>query len=676
MARSHPPSVRDAFLALLRYGPVPAELEGLGRLECAFCRALAEMMYPADQDGWPSYDEARVVEELAAYLGALAPGKRRMVAMLFAFAELVPVLRPPFRRFSRLEPEDRQRLVERWESSRWRLLGVCSTSLRSLLNLAYLSDAQVLARIGQARRTECRQTIGSSRMKRAADGTTDGVVQFPALAGRCVREQAEFVVVGTGPGGAVVARELAEAGRSVIALEEGPYHRPHEHEPSAVGTMRDLFAEQGLRCTRGNTPVRTFQARALGGTSLVNSAICWRAPQSVFDEWQRCHGVEGLSRTALDPYYERAEREAAVAPTPPEAWGRKGTLFRAGCDAIGVDSAPTNRAVKGCRGCSECFHGCSINAKQSMDRCYIPAAIGHGARFYTSSRVEELIYERGRVAGVRARVLAPGTHVADGEIEVRAKAVILCAGVMASPLLLLKNRLPGTSAAVGRNLSFHTGIAVGGLFGESVDPWTGGTQDWHTMAYVPEQLHMEVLWVPTALLMARMRGFGAPFRESMAQLRRSAFWCISAVGSSRGRLTAGRDWEPRLRLDLDGRDLGLLKRGMDLVVDHLFAAGAIAVRPGLAGFDPEIRTGAQVEALKRIVPAARQLVVAGNHVYGTCAMGADPARSVVDAAGAVHGVSDLYICDTSIFPAPTAVNPQLTLMAVAGRLAGILDRRY
>jgi choline dehydrogenase-like flavoprotein len=115
---------------------------------------------------------------------------------------------------------------------------------------------------------------------------------------------------------------------------------------------------------------------------------------------------------------------------------------------------------------------------------------------------------------------------------------------------------------------------------------------------------------------------------------------------------------------------------MDLLVDHFFAAGAVVVRPGLAGFDPEIRAPAQVEALKRITPQAKQLVVAGNHVYGTCAMGADPPQSVVDSTCAVHGVPDLYVCDTSVFPSQTAVNPQLTLMAVAGRLADILSERY
>ena len=501
-------------------------------------------------------------------------------------------------------------------------------------------------------------------------------MEFPALQGRTIREEADFVVIGTGPGGAVVARELAEAGRSVIAIEEGQFYRAEEHQFSTIRTMRNLFAEQGLRYTSGNTPVRTFQARVLGGTSVVNSAICWRAPQIVFDEWKQLYGVENLSREILDPFYDRAEKEASIAPTPEEVWGRKGRLFQAGCKAMGVDCAPTNRAARNCHGCSECFHGCATNAKQSMDRCYIPAAIEHGVRFFTSCRAEELIYERGRVAGVRGYVLDPVTHQHAGLVEVRAKAVIVCAGVMASPLLLLKNRLPGVSPFVGQNLCFHTGLGLGGVFKEEVNPWTGGTQDWHSLAYLPEHLHLEVLWGPSALLMARTHCFGAAFQKTLKELRHTAFWCFSGPSFARGRLTAGRGWEPRLRFDLSDKDVAVIKRGMDVLIDHFFAAGAVSVQPGMGGFDPVISTPSQVEAFKRIKPKPGQLVVAGNHVYGTCAMGADPLRSVVDSNCGVHGVPDLYVCDTSIFPAPTKVNPQLTMMAVAGRLATLLDQKY
>ena len=669
-------SFLDRFLRLFGYAPPPQGCREMNRLEWAVCKAVAEMMWPEKIESWPSYRDADALQEIDDFLGGAIPRQRRLIACLFWFTELWPLLRPPFRRFTRLPVPARQGLLDRWDRGRIFFFNLCASSLRMLFNLAYLSHEKVKQRIGEAPRPDCREPVAPRRLKRRGDGSFEGILEFPALQGKTIREEADFVVVGSGPGGAVAARELAEAGRSVIVLEEGPFHRPEEHGSHAMRTLKALYCEQGLRHTRGNTPVRTMQARALGGTSLVNSAIYWRAPQWLFDKWRDQFGVEGLSRQALDPHYERAERNASVAPTEEAVWGRKGLLFRAGCLGVGVESRPINRATPGCRGCSECFYGCHINAKQSMDRCYIPAAIERGARFYTSCRAEELIIENGRVAGVRARVLEPARRAAAGRVEVRAKATILAAGVMASPLLLLKNDLPGRSPAVGRNLCFHNGIAVSGVFEKEVNPWVGATQGCDTEAYIPEGIHMEVLWGNSAVLTARARGFGQPLRELISELSRSAFWCISIRGSSRGTLSAGRDWEPRLRFDLIESDVRMLKRGLDLLVDHFFAAGAVKVRPGLAGFLTKIHTPAQVEELKRLRARAQDFMVGGNHAFGTCAMGADPRTSVVDSHCAVHNAADLYLCDTSIFPTQSAVNPQLTLMAMSSRLAETLNARY
>jgi choline dehydrogenase-like flavoprotein len=311
-----------------------------------------------------------------------------------------------------------------------------------------------------------------------------------------------------------------------------------------------------------------------------------------------------------------------------------------------------------------------------MDRSYVPAAIEHGARFFTSCRVDELIVEGGRVAGARASVMGPDGQRRIGRVEVRAKATILSAGTLASPVVLLKSDLPYKSPAIGTNLCFHNGIAVAGVFDQDIEPWFGATQSFDCDAYLREGIHMENLWSPSALMISRTRGFGEALRKALNDLRRTNYWCIAVRGTSRGRVAAGRGTEPRLSFDLNEHDVGLLKRGLDLLVDHFFAAGAVRVKPGILGFDAEIRTPEQVAALKRLKPRAGQFVVGGNHAYGATPMGADPARSVVGSDHAVHGVADLYVCDTGVFPTQTAVNPQLTLMALSSRLASILRERY
>ena len=140
----------DLIMRLFRYAPVPSKLEGLNRLEATYCKALAEMMYPKDAGPWPSYEEAKVLEELAYYLRGVVPQKRIMIGLLLTFGELASLLYPPFRRFSKRTPVKRLALLESWNDSRIPFLNLCAASLRSLLNLAYLSDIKVLEQIGEA----------------------------------------------------------------------------------------------------------------------------------------------------------------------------------------------------------------------------------------------------------------------------------------------------------------------------------------------------------------------------------------------------------------------------------------------------------------------------------------------------------------------------------------------
>ncbi|NQU11338.1 GMC family oxidoreductase N-terminal domain-containing protein, partial [bacterium] len=477
----------DKLLSLLGYPPAPPFWRDLTRFHHAVCRAVADTLYPAGSDRWPSYTEGRVLELLHDYLASLSRRKRSQITLLLAGFEWTAVLTPPFRRFSFRNPARRGRHLTAWETSRWYWLRIGFSSLRMLFNLPYLAAPAVRARIGETTRSDCQ---GADHP--AAD-LSAGVFEYPQLRQADRREEVDFAVVGSGPGGAVIARELAVAGRSVAVLEEGPFFRPETYRGNALELMRDLFSERGLRAAFGNVTIPTMQAKALGGNSVVNSAICWRAPGWLFENWQSEFGIEGLSLEELGPSYDRAERLASVVPTRDAVLGRKGELFHRGCAAAGAVGRPTNRATKDCQGCSECMFGCRRGAKQNMERCYIPDAVQHGARFYTACRAEDLLIERGRVAGVRGYVLEPGTGQRVGQVTVRAKATILAAGVMASPLILLKNRLPWHSPAIGRNLSLHPGLAATAVFADDVLPWTGATQGADSATYLDEKLHMEVL---------------------------------------------------------------------------------------------------------------------------------------------------------------------------------------
>src|SRR5690606_10944797 len=169
-------------------------------------------------------------------------------------------------------------------------------------------------------------------------------------------------------------KELAEAGRDVILLEEGPPFGKRDFVQEAGESMQRTLREGGSRAARGNLVTPTMQAIALGGGSVINSAICARPPAWIFDKWAERTGA-AITLADLVPHFERVEAQLGVEPTPEAVQGERNRRFKLGCDALGIRCEPTWRNVQDCRGSGECFTGCRNGAKKSVDVSYVPAAI-------------------------------------------------------------------------------------------------------------------------------------------------------------------------------------------------------------------------------------------------------------------------------------------------------------
>lgn len=501
-----------------------------------------------------------------------------------------------------------------------------------------------------------------------------GVKVFADYAGP-ISASCEALVVGSGPGGAVVAKELAEAGIDVILLEEGPPFGAADFRKDAGAAMQRTLRGHGTRVAMGNAYMPTMQANALGGGSLINSAICARTPSFAFETWRERTGI-GLTREALDPHYARVERFLGVGPTPQEALGQRNLRFKMGCDALGMSSEPTHRNVRGCKGSSECFTGCPTGAKRSTDVSYVPAAIRAGARVYTSVRAEHLLHDGSIARGVRGHVVEPFTSREGHEVEIRAKIVVLAAGCMQTPVILLKSGLGGRW--VGNELQFHPGLAIMAVYEEAIDPWVGATQGYHSLHHLKEGLKLEVLWAPPAILATRLPGIGHAYQRNLLNYDRMApFDVIAAADRSRGRVRASRfGWSPRISFDLHEDDMALLMRGLGILSDICWASGAVGVLPGVNGIPDFLSSRAEAEILRTAKVRPRDAVIGSNHAFGTTRMSRRPEDGVVDEYGRHHLVRNLYVADTGIFAGSPAVNPMLTCMALADRVAkGIAERR-
>jgi choline dehydrogenase-like flavoprotein len=494
-------------------------------------------------------------------------------------------------------------------------------------------------------------------------------------------EQADVVVVGSGPCGAVAAYELAAAGHDVILLEEGPPFTVRDFELDGNLSMTRSLREGGLRMTRGTT-MPTMQAIALGGGSLVNSAICVRPPDSVFDRWATRFDLERTDRANLDPHFDAISDFLGIAPTPDNVQGRRNLLFRDACNALGVESEPISRNVKGCRGSGECFTGCRSRAKQSMDVSYVPAALRAGARVLTSVQVQEIRRSGRRVTGVSGQVVAPFSIGAPSgrshRFRIDARAVVLAAGCTATPILLQhSDDLANASGQVGENLQFHPGVAIAGVFPDVVDPQFGATQGYQSLAFLEEGFKLETLWAPPPLLSIRFNGLGEELQAQFADMPNMAiFDAIASTNRSLGRVRKRfRSLEPSLHWRLHPDDAVIIRRALFVIAELFFAAGARKILPGVGGLKDTMTNLDEARVLDSAAVKPRNLVMGGNHVFCTTRMHGDPTRGVVDEDGRCHDLENLYIADTGIFPQCPSVNPMLTGMALARRQALALAER-
>lgn len=495
---------------------------------------------------------------------------------------------------------------------------------------------------------------------------------------RDINESCDFLVVGSGPAGSVAALELSRAGYSVVLLEEGPPLGPKDFVTETTRHMRNTLREAGLRASMGNIAMPNMQPICLGGGSLVNSAMCVRSPKFVFERWRREHGIDWISREALDPHYQKIYDYWPVAPTPMDIMGRRNLVFKEGCDNLGISSEPADRNVVNCRACAECFTCCPTRAKRSTDITFIPDAITAGAKVYANMRAEELIIEGRRVAGVRARAFDHLTNRKGPALQIRAKCTVLAAGVIGTPLILLKNNnAANSSGMVGKNLIFHPGAAVAGIFDEVINPWEGATQGYHSLEYIEQGYKLEVLWAPPAVLTVRFPGFGKEFKSYIARYKHIAPIDVIVNSKTAGEVIARKNsWNPILKYNLSQEDTDKLKNGLAAICRIFEAAGASSLLPGLYGVEKLMKAEGSSKKILEAKLKPQHITVAANHIFGTTRMGPDPKNSVVDLTGKTHDLDDLYIVDTGIMPCCTAVNPMFTVMAIADKISQGLKQKY
>src|SRR5262249_14480818 len=292
---------------------------------------------------------------------------------------------------------------------------------RRLCGAQVAVHAGLLSRPAHLGRVRLRGPDGAAGLGGRRERTVSAAPPAPVQSGRILPAQAglraDVVVVGTGAGGAMAARELARRGLDVIALEEGGYRTPRDFNQREDEMLALLFAERGARAT-ADLAIHVLQGRGVGGSTVHNTNLCKRMPDAILEQW----ALEGGSPRELAPLYQATERDLDVAPMDWQALNPNNDRFRVGVSKLGYRGGFLAHNRRNCVGSGFCELGCSFNAKQNALKLLVPQAAAAGARIFSDVRAERITTAAGRASGVEATVLSPDGRPA-GRLQVTARAV-------------------------------------------------------------------------------------------------------------------------------------------------------------------------------------------------------------------------------------------------------------
>ena len=482
---------------------------------------------------------------------------------------------------------------------------------------------------------------------------------------------ADACVIGSGAGGSVIAAELQAAGLQVVVLERGSYRNEADFRQLELVGASELYLHGGLFWSEGGS-IGLLAGSTLGGGTVINSMVCLRPPADIRAEWAAL-GLDGVDGPAFDEHLDAVSRRmnVNVEATKPN---RTNVMMAEALEARGLswEVLPRNASPDDDPAfCGYCNAGCQQGCKQSALKTYLQDASDAGARVVVDCVVDRVVTAGGRATGVAARARAASGELV--ELHVEAPVVVVAAGGVETPAVLLRSGIGGPAA--GAFLRLHPTYFVGGVYDEDVNPWDGQfqalasfdfTHSVEGSGFLIESVNVSLPFWAGALPFSD----GAAHKERMLRLRNVASWHAVTHDHGAGRVVLGDDGEPVVRWELDDPVDRQLAARLHVELARLHHARGAEEILTFHWDDHSWRRGDDFEAyVARLEGTSYERTPYSAHQMGSCRMASDPATSVADGRGELHDTGGVWIGDASALPTAPGVNPMLTVMAIARRTA-------
>ena len=482
----------------------------------------------------------------------------------------------------------------------------------------------------------------------------------------------DVVIVGSGAGGGTVAQELgplALGGTRILVVEQGPRLTDDEFTGVERDMADSLYEDGGGFLTADGTMTLAF-GRVYGGSTVVYTGTSLIAPERVIRHWH----VPGLSHDDIEQRSRKYMMQNNVHALEPDLINDNNRLFVDGCRKLGWKAQQFPLNLKGCRGSSLCNLGCPNAAKQGTNRVQLPNAEANGVEVVTRAEALE-VGDRTvtvRVSPKRDGEKGIGSSWAPGMYRVRADIVVLAGGAVGTSALILRSPTIRTISHVGARFTCHPAHILVAEHDHPITNDVGHPKSFYLDRAEEERFVLETCMYFPFITAKNMTGFGVAHSQLMRAFSRLQMILVLACdrATPRNRVTVDSAGRPVVHYTFTTDTIEAMVRATRASARIFFAAGAVRVHAPSA--DPPLiarRDAGRVDELidvRHFQPG--RISVSAAHLMGGCAMG-QPHSAVTDSFGRVHGVPWLRVADSSLFPDALEINPYLTIMALADRVA-------
>jgi choline dehydrogenase-like flavoprotein len=470
-----------------------------------------------------------------------------------------------------------------------------------------------------------------------------------------------------------VAQELAplcREGARIVVLEKGPKLRDDEFTGREVDMAQSLYESGGGVLTAEGTMTLAMGV-AYGGSTVVYTGTSLIAPERVIKKWN----VDGLSFEEVERRSRKFMEELNVHHLQEGELNDNNRLFAEGCERLGYKAVQFPVNVKDCRGSSLCNLGCPNQAKQGTHRVQLPRAEEQGVEVVTRCEVKR-IEERSVVAEVSSA--GPGDKGEPSRWEpdrylIRAKIVVVAAGAVESPALLLRSQLPASLPKLGHGFTCQPAMILVAEHDRPITNFVGHPKSFYLDLAQTDGYILETCMYFPFITAKSLTGFGAEhsaFIRAFPRLQMILAFAIDHV-DPHNRVSVDESGRPVVHYRFTPEVVHALVRATRTSARIFFAAGAKRAHVPMA--EPTTIEAGRAEQLDTLVRESLfkpgRVTVSAAHLMGGCGMGRTADDSVTDSYGRVHGIPWLYVADASLFPDAVEINPYLTIMALADRAA-------